>query len=87
MSLNSGPFSLLINIWVTGRSPTLPPPFYFNSRLHGNNGDALLHIVISTEGVFLRDPTVPDQSILVLAQVLEDLTIVFCCTAGKAGCR
>jgi len=77
MGLNSGPFSLLISIWVTARSPTLPPPFYFNSRLHGNNGDALLHIVISTEEVFLRDPPVPGQSILVLAQVLENLTIFF----------
>jgi hypothetical protein len=72
MGMNNGLFGLLVSMWITCHSPSLPPP------LDGNNGEALLHIVICTEEVFQRDPTVPDRlrpvNPFALAQVLEDLT-------------
>jgi len=52
MGSNSGLTGLLVTTLITCCSPSLPPPFLFNSPLHGNNGEALLHIVSSPEEVF-----------------------------------
>jgi len=75
MGLNSGLFGLLLSIWIACCSTSLPPPFFFNSRLHGNDGEAPLHIIISTKEVFQRDPTVTDRlgpfGPFALAQVFE----------------
>jgi len=60
MGLNSGLVDLLVSIWITCCSLSLTPPSS-NSPLLGNNGGALLHIVISTEEVIQRDPTVSDR--------------------------
>jgi len=71
-----GLFGLLVSIWITCCSLSLTPPSS-NSSLFDNNGEALLHIIISTEEVSQRDPTVPDRpgpvDAFALAQVLEDL--------------
>ena len=68
---------MLVSIWITGCSQSLTLPSS-NSPLLGNNDDALLHIVISTEEVIQRDPTVLDRLVSVdpfaLAQVFGDLT-------------
>jgi len=57
-------------------SPSFTPPSS-NSPLLSNNGETLLHIAISIEVVFHRDPTVPDRLGPVdhfeLTQVFEDL--------------
>jgi hypothetical protein len=59
--MNSGLVSLLVSIYITCCSLNFPPPSFFNPPLHGNNGEALLHIVIPIEEVFQRDPMVPDR--------------------------
>jgi len=78
MGLSNGLFGLLVTISVTCLlSPTLLR-LSSSIRLDGNNGEALLHIVISTEVVFLRGPTAPGLvDSFALAQVLENLTIWF----------
>jgi len=68
---------LLVCISVTCCSQSLTLPSS-NPPLLGNNDDALLHIVISTEEVIQGEPTVLDRlgpvDPFALAQVLEDLT-------------
>jgi len=51
----SGLSGLLVDIWITSCSLSIPP------LLHGNNGEALLHIVMSTQEVLQRDPPAPDR--------------------------
>jgi len=41
MGPKSGLFGLLLGMWIACCSPRLPPPFFFNSPLHGNNGEAI----------------------------------------------